>query len=77
MEGDFIMESRISFEPLTNGEGVALGVIEITSIPHISIIDPRAKDDDIVERYKNEMNGLLTEVHQIYNPPNKHQQYHL
>ncbi len=66
MEGDFIMESRISFEPLTNGEGVALGVIEITSIPHISIIDPRAKDDDIVERYKNETNGLLTEVHQIY-----------
>ncbi len=66
MEGDFIMESRISFEPLTNGDGVALGVIEITSIPHISIIDPRAKDDDIVERYKNEMNGLLTEVHQIY-----------
>ena len=43
MEGDFIMESRISFEPLTNGEGVALGVIEITSIPHLSIIDPRAK----------------------------------
>lgn len=60
------MEDKISFEPLMNGEGVALGIIEIVSIPHISIIDPRAKDDDIVGRYKNEMNSLLTEVHQIY-----------
>lgn len=66
MEGDFIMENLISFKPLTTGESVALGVVEITSIPHISIIDSRSKDDDIVERYKNEMNGLLAEVHQIY-----------
>lgn len=60
------MINKISFEPLTNGEGVALGVLEVTSIPHISIIDHRARPDDIVEKYKNEMNGLLTEVHQIY-----------
>lgn len=60
------MENQISFEVLTTGEGVALGILEITSVPHISIIDPRAKNDDIVERYKNEMSGLLTEVHQIY-----------
>lgn len=69
------MDNKISFETLTNGEGVALGVIEITSIPHISIIDPNAKDDDIVEKYKNEMNGLLTEIHQIYKNASAREQY--
>ncbi len=61
------MKANISFEALTNGEVVALNVLEISSIPHISIIDPRSKDEAaFVEKYKNEMTGLLTEVHQIY-----------
>ncbi len=60
------MQNTISFAPLTNGEGVALGVLEIISVPHISIVDPNARDEDVIERYKNEMDQLLTEIHQIY-----------
>ena len=44
---------HISTESLTNGELVALGAIEITSIPHISIIDERqGAIADVVEKYK-------------------------
>ena len=57
----------ISVEKLTNGEFVALGAIEVVSVPHISIVSPDAKDENvIVERYKNEMTELLNEVYQIY-----------
>ena len=58
---------HISTESLTNGELVALGAIEITSIPHISIIDERqGAIADIVEKYKAEMVALLNEVYQSY-----------
>lgn len=61
------MGNNISIQLLTSGESVALGILEISSIPHVSIIEVRAKDEDaVVEKYKNEMNGLLTEIHQIY-----------
>ena len=58
---------QISTESLTNGELVALGAIEITSIPHISIIDERqGAISDVVEKYKTEMVALLNEVYQSY-----------
>ncbi len=58
---------HISTESLTNGELVALGAIEITSIPHISIIDERqGAIADVVEKYKAEMVTLLNEVYQSY-----------
>lgn len=58
---------HISSENLTNGEFVALEAIELTAIPHISIIDGRENAiTEIVEKYKNEMGGLLNEVYQIY-----------
>ena len=58
---------HISTESLTNGELVALGAIEITSIPHISIIDERqGAISDVVEKYKAEMVALLNEVYQSY-----------
>lgn len=58
---------HISTESLTNGELVALGAIEITSIPHISIIDERqGAIADVVEKYKAEMVALLNEVYQSY-----------
>ena len=57
----------ISTESLTNGEMIALGAIEITSIPHISIIDDRQNAiTEIVDKYKNEMGSMLTEIYQAY-----------
>ncbi len=58
---------KISIEKLTNGENVALGALEIVSIPHVSIIDNRQNAaSEVVEKYKNEMRGMLTEVYQAY-----------
>lgn len=57
----------ISTESLINGELIALGAIEITSIPHISIIDDRQNAiTEIVDKYKNEMGSMLTEIYQAY-----------
>ncbi len=57
----------ISAESLTNGEIIALDALEITSIPHISIIDDRGNAIiEIVEKYKNEMASMLGEVYQVY-----------
>jgi len=59
--------SYISTESLTNGEIIALEAIEITSIPHISIIDERENAIvEIVEKYKNEMGSMLGEIYQTY-----------
>lgn len=60
------MPSYISFTKLANGENVALGTIEITSIPHISIIDENLSEEKINTQYKNEIAGFLNEIYQIY-----------
>ena len=60
------MPSYISFTKLANGENVALGAIEITSIPHISIIDENLSEEKINTQYKNEIAGFLNEIYQIY-----------
>lgn len=52
---------------LNSGEYICLDAIEITSIPHISIIDDRQNAiDDIIEKYKNETTSLLNEIYQAY-----------
>ena len=57
----------ISTESLTNGEIIALGAFEITSIPHISIIDARENAiAEIVESYKKETGSMLAEIYQAY-----------
>ena len=60
--------NNITTESLTNGEQIALGILEVTSIPHISIIDetPNAITE-VTERYKLEMGGLLNEIYHSYN----------
>ena len=59
--------NHITTESLTNGEIIALDALEILSIPHISIIDERENAiTEIVEKYKNEMASMLTEVYQAY-----------
>lgn len=63
----FMFSGQISVKSLTNGEYVALSAIEITSIPHISIIDDRQNAvDEINEKYKYEIKNLLNEVYQSY-----------
>ncbi len=57
---------NISTESLTNGEKISLGCIEITTIPHSSIISGTETQETIVERYKIEFESLLNEVFQTY-----------
>lgn len=59
--------NKISIEELNSGEKIAIGIIEITAIPDISIINdtPNAAIETI-EKYKHEFNGLLNEIHQSY-----------
>ncbi len=57
---------NISTESLTNGEQISLGCIEITTIPHSSIISDTETQETIVERYKIEFASLLNEVFQTY-----------
>ena len=61
------MLDYITTESLTNGEIIALDILELISIPHISIIHERENAiTDIVEKYKNEMKSMLGEVYQAY-----------
>ena len=47
--------SKTSVSYLENNEAVALSVIEITSIPNLSIIDNNAEEAEIVKNYKKDM----------------------
>ena len=62
-----MLSVQISSESLTNGESIALAALEVTSIPHISIIDERADAPGaVISRYKAEFNALLNEIYQVY-----------
>ncbi len=44
---------NISIESLTNGEKIVLAAIEITSVPHVSVIGDGTKPvEEIVSQYK-------------------------
>lgn len=58
--------SKTSVSYLENNEAVALSVIEITSIPNLSIIDNNAEEAEIVKNYKKDMGNLLAEIYQNY-----------
>ena len=51
-----------------SGEVVALKAIEITSIPHISIINSKSEitEAETLLKYKSDINGLLSEIYQVY-----------
>lgn len=51
-----------------SGEVVALKAIEITSIPHISIINSKSEitEAETLLNYKSDINGLLSEIYQVY-----------
>lgn len=62
-----MQKDYISTESLTNGEQIALGIIEVTSVPHISIIDDTQNAIvEVTEHYKTEMGSLLNEIFQSY-----------
>ena len=61
----------MTVESLKNGERIALDAIEITSIPHMSIIDENKRMDEIVDRYKMEMTELLNELYQFFRASGK------
>ena len=52
---------------LSNNETVGMGVIEITSIPDISILTSQPENaEQLVTEYKRDMANLLTEIYQQY-----------
>lgn len=57
----------VSSVPLSNGESVGMSVLEVTSIPHFSILSEQEIDENslLEENYLNTAN-LLTEVYQKY-----------
>ncbi|MEO2262503.1 ATP-binding protein [Dorea sp. YH-dor228] len=60
-------ENQISVEYLQSNEAVAMGAVEITAIPDISVIDGKRMDvDAVVAEYKRDMGQLLSEIYQHY-----------
>lgn len=61
------MKNFISSAQLQSGEYVSLGIINVVSIPHMSVLNPNVKSEaDLVLKCKNEMFGLLNEIHSLY-----------
>lgn len=57
----------ISFQPLTSGEIVAMQTIEVTSIPHFSIVAVEKETAlQVVARYQLEFLDLLNETYQTF-----------
>ena len=62
-----MLSENITTESLVGGEWIALGALEITSVPHISIIGNGKEDINLViEKYKNETKSLLLELFQEF-----------
>ena len=66
-----IWRQSLTVESLANGEKIALGALEITSIPHMSIIDDNKPMKDIVGKYQEEMTELLNELYQFFRASGK------
>ena len=59
--------SSISLNTLTNGERVGVGAVEITAVPHLSILQKRfTAVENIDTEYKQDMARLLSEVFHNY-----------
>jgi len=57
----------ISYVTLQNNEKIGMGIIEITSVPHISILHKRLPNSTNIDtEYKQDMARLLSEVYQNY-----------
>ena len=59
--------SAISVIELSNGEYIGISVVEITSVPHMSILQKRYQNiANIDTEYKQDMARLLSELYQGY-----------
>ncbi|MDR2731830.1 MAG: ATP-binding protein [Fibromonadaceae bacterium] len=57
----------VSITELANGERIGLGAVEITTVPHLSILQKRfSANANIDTEYKQDMARLLSEVFQNY-----------
>lgn len=60
-------KEKLSFAGLESGEQIGLGILEITSIPDLSILQSKYGANERMEvQYQREMAGLLAEVYQNY-----------
>ena len=57
---------NISIETLTTDEKIALGILEIATIPDMSIISEIKSSEEIIEQYKNETCSMLNEIYQLF-----------
>ena len=61
------MKNFISSAQVQSGEYISLGIINVVSIPHMSVLNPNVKSEtELVLKCKNEMFGLLNEIHGLY-----------
>lgn len=57
----------ITYRTLKTNEVVGLSAIEISSVPHIDIINQKNRSElEIINEYKKEFIGLLNEIYQLY-----------
>ena len=56
----------ISSAAMVSKEWVALSVVEITSIPHISVISTGETEAETIDRYRKEFVNTLSEVFNVY-----------
>lgn len=56
----------ISTTKLKTGECVGLCSVEITSIPHLSIISETKESHEIIQQYKVDFADMLNEIYQLY-----------
>ena len=61
---------NITIEKLVTDEIVALGIIEIKTIPHKSIMGENVSVEEIVKNQKVEIINLLSEIHNLYKTVN-------
>lgn len=60
-------EFHVDTTELIGGETIGIGILEISSIPHISILNKNANENDSFEnKVKEAFSSLLTELYQSY-----------
>ncbi|QTE70070.1 ATP-binding protein [Clostridiales bacterium FE2011] len=63
------MANMVYLSKLPSNETIAVSAIEITAVPHLSIIDSQLSESKVNEQYKREIMSLLNEVFQLYRNP--------
>ena len=51
---------------INSGEYIGMGILEVTSIPHISVLSENVSPQEHIERYAQDMSNLLNEIYQQY-----------